>query len=112
MRILNLPAPVTAAKADRLAATTWIGFTPTADSSNSVAQCQATINRQMAGGYVVEYITRSIQQPNPGHELDSEYLEDMEAHAPNAGRLVAVHRLRPSARPLPDIIGKTEYEEL
>lgn len=112
MRISDLLAPVTSAKADWLVATTWIGFTPSANGSRAVAQCQATINRQMAGGYVLEYITKGIERPNPGHERDPEYLEDMKAHAPNAGRLVAVHRLRPSSRPLPEIIGKTEYEEL
>ena len=68
MKISNLPAPITASKADWLAGTSWLGFTPTDGCSKAKSACQSTINRQFGQGYVIEYITESFQTPNPGFE--------------------------------------------
>src|SRR5271165_1954646 len=108
-RIADLPFPVTAAKADWLVASHWIGFTPASDASDAPARCQATIAGQFGGGYVVEYITRNFGTPNAGFEDDPGYLSEREAHATLAGRLVAVHRLRPTARPLRTLLGETDF---
>jgi 5-methylcytosine-specific restriction protein A len=70
------------------------------------------VARQARNGYVVEYISRTIEKPNPGFENDPVYLQDLEERAPLAGRLIAVHRLRPSARALREIIGSTSFERL
>jgi 5-methylcytosine-specific restriction protein A len=99
-RIAELPAPVTAAKADWLVASSWIGFTPPSEASDAAAQCSATINRQFGTGYVLEYITRNFGKPNPGFASGS------------AGRLVAVHRLRASARPWRAILGDADFERM
>ena len=112
MRISDLPDPVTASKADWLAGTNWLGFTPTDGSASARAKCQSTINRQFGNGYVIEYITESFSAPNPGFENDPQMLEERKNHADLAGRFIAVHRLRNSARPLPEIIGKEEYFRL
>lgn len=110
--IADLPAPVTAAKADWLAGYDWIGFTPASDSPGAAAQCAATINRQIGNGYVIEYITRNFGKVNPGFESDPRYLEERAAHAVHAGRLVAVHRLWASYRPLRAILGGEEFERV
>jgi 5-methylcytosine-specific restriction protein A len=112
MRIRDLPAPVTAAKADWLPGTHWIGFTPMDDSGNARERCRATINAQINGGYVIEYATRSIEDPNPGFESDPRYLADKANHKKVAGKFLAVHRLRPSARSLRTLLGDEEFEQL
>ncbi|MFG1289878.1 HNH endonuclease [Xanthobacter versatilis] len=112
MRIKDLPAPVTAAKADWLAGTTWIGFTPTGGDLESRNQCQATIQHQFGRGYVVEYVTKQFNQPNPGFERDPAYLAERQAHRELAGRLIAVHKLKTTSRPLQRIIGDTDYKKL
>jgi 5-methylcytosine-specific restriction protein A len=109
-RIADLPYPVMAAKADWLVASSWIGFTPSSDASDAAARCQSTINRQIKNGFVIEYITRDFGKPNPGHESDPKYLAEKKAHSVSAGRLVAVHRLRPTARSLRAIVGAQDYE--
>jgi len=111
-RIAELPAPVTAAKADWLLASNWIGFTPPSDASDAAAQCSATINRQFGTGYVLEYITLNFGKPNAGFANDHSYKEEKEAHSGSAGRLVAVHRLRASARPLRAILGDADFERM
>ena len=111
-RISDLPDPIKAAKADWLVASTWIGFTPQGQGSKAEAQCQSTINEQMGRGYVVEYITKTIEKPNEGFADHPDYLRDKARHAENAGRLIAVHRLRPSMRPLRTILGHDEFERL
>jgi hypothetical protein len=58
MRIKDLPARVTAATADWLPGTHWLGFTPTDASGTARERCRATINSQINGGYVIEYVTR------------------------------------------------------
>ena len=111
-RIADLPLPVMAAKADWLVASHWIGFTPASDAPEAPSRCQATIHGQFAGGYVVEYITRTFGSPNAGFESDPAYLSERAAHAAVAGRLVAVHRLRPTSRPLRTILGDGDYERM
>lgn len=112
MKIKDLPAPVTASKADWLPGTTWLGFTPTDGSLSSRNQCQSTIQRQFGSGYVIEYITETFQKPNPGFEDDPVYIADLDAHAERAGRFIAVHKLRTTSRPLEQILGPEEYKLL
>jgi 5-methylcytosine-specific restriction protein A len=111
-RISDLADPITTAKVDWLPATSWMGFTPPSDAPGAFAKCQSTINRQIGKGLVIEYITLTFPDPNPGHETDPDYLAEKEVHHAAAGRLVSVHRLRPSARSLRTIIGDGEYERL
>jgi 5-methylcytosine-specific restriction protein A len=71
------------------------------------------VARQAQDGYVLDYITRTIERPNAGFESDPEYLRNLEEHAPVAGRLIAVHRLRPgSGRSQREIIGAAAFERL
>lgn len=112
MRIKDLPAPVTAAKADWLPGTHWIGFTPRDGSTQAREQRRAAINNQIDGGYVIEYVTLKFDDPNPGFESDPRYLADKATHSEVAGKFIAVHRLRPTARPLRDILGDEEFEQL
>jgi 5-methylcytosine-specific restriction protein A len=111
-RVSDLPALVTCAKADWLVATTWIGFTPAADGQGAESQCQATINSQIGGGYVLEYVTLSLGTPNPGTASQEDWQEEQEAHAVAAGRLIAIHKLRPSMKPLRQIVGAETFESL
>lgn len=110
--VKELPCPVTAAKADWLPGTTWLGFTPPSSEPHAASQCEATICRQMADGYVLEYITYSIDTPNPGFEDDPEYLDVAKQHPELAGRLVAIHRLRPTMRPLRELVGDEEFQRI
>jgi 5-methylcytosine-specific restriction protein A len=112
MQIRDLPAPVTAAKADWLPGDHWLGFTPVDGSGPARERCRATINSQVRQGYVIEYVTRKFDDPNPGFETDPRYLADKEAHNKVAGKFLAVHRLRPSSRPLREILGDQEFEQL
>jgi 5-methylcytosine-specific restriction enzyme A len=112
LKIKDLSLPVTAAKADWLSGTHWIGFTPADSSGAAREQCRATINGQLNGGYVIEYITRHFGDPNPGFESDEQYIKERQAHTQVAGRLIAVHRLRPSARPLVAILGDEEFNRI
>jgi 5-methylcytosine-specific restriction protein A len=66
----------------------------------------------MGRGYVIEYITKTIEKPNDGFADHPDYLRDKALHAENAGRLIAVHRLRPSMRPLRTILGDEAFERL
>ena len=74
IKVKNLPAPINAAKADWLAGTTWIGFTPSTGDGSARAGCQSTIQKQFGKGYVLEYITEQFSQPNSGFEKDPDYL--------------------------------------
>jgi 5-methylcytosine-specific restriction protein A len=112
MRIKDLPAPVTAAKADWLPGTHWIGFTPVDGSTNAREKRRAAINAQIDGGYIIEYVTLKFDDPNPGFETNPQYLADKAAHGEVAGKFIAVHRLRPSARSLRTILGDQEFEQL
>lgn len=112
MKVADLPLPITASKADWISATTWMGFTPTTGATASRAQCQSTIQRQMAGGYVIEYVTENAEKPNAGFENDTRYALEREQHEQNKGRFLAIHRLRHSSRPLNQIIGEDEFKRL
>lgn len=112
MQIRELSAQVTASKADWLAGTTWLGFTPTEGGLTARNKCQSTIQRQFGSGYVIEYITEQFSEPNPGFENDPAYLAEREAHGALAGRLIAVHKLRTTARPLETILGPEEFKRL
>jgi 5-methylcytosine-specific restriction protein A len=112
VQIAELSLPVTAAKADWLIATQWIGFTPSNHSGEARERCRSVINAQVAGGYVIEYITRNFGNPNEGYARDERYLAERDAHSKVSGRFVAVHRLRPSARRLSTIVGEAEFERL
>ena len=61
MKIQDLPAPVTASKADWSIATTCLSFTPTNGSLAAKSQCQSRILKQFGRGYVLEYITEGIE---------------------------------------------------
>jgi 5-methylcytosine-specific restriction protein A len=112
LQIRDLPAPITASKADWLAGTTWLGFTPTEGDLTARNRCQSTIQRQFRGGYVIEYITEQFSEPNPGFENDPAYVAEREAHRALAGRLIAVHKLRTTARSLETILGAEEFKRL
>jgi 5-methylcytosine-specific restriction enzyme A len=112
MKIRDLSAPVTASKSDWLAGTTWIGFTPTDGGLTARNKCQSTIRRQFGSGYVIEYITEKFGEPNPGFENDPTYLSEREGHKELAGRFIAVHKLRETARSLEEILGEAEFRLL
>src|SRR6266487_4717688 len=112
MKIRDLPDPVTASKSDWLAGDSWIGFTPTDGSLTARSKCQSTIQRQFRRGYIIEYITEKFGDPNPGFETDPQYLSEREDHKELAGRFIAVHRLRWTARPLIQILGQEQFERL
>lgn len=111
-RIASLPAPVTAAKSDWRAADHWIGFTPVGRGPDAAMKCQATVSSQAGNGYVIEYITLRFGEPNDGFHDHPQYVRERDAHAADAGRLVAVHRLLSTALSLQTIIGADEFEEL
>jgi 5-methylcytosine-specific restriction enzyme A len=89
-----------------------MGFTPRDASGTARERCRATIHSQMKGGYVIEYVTQKFENPNPGFESDPRYLAEKSKHREVAGKLVAVHRLRPSSRPLQAILGNEAFEQL
>src|SRR4051812_38023762 len=112
LKIKDLAAPVTASKADWLTSTDCMSFTPFEGGLQAHNQCQSTINRQFGNGYVLEYITEQFSEPNPGFETDPNYLAEREAHRDVAGRLIAVHRLRATTKPLAAFVGPKKYERL
>lgn len=112
MRIGDLGKPVVASKADWLPGVTYLGFTPRENTPKARAQLESTIQKQSAGGYVLEYVTANFGEPNPGFESDPLYLEERERHAERAGCLVAVHRIRHAHRPLVEIVGRDEFDRL
>jgi 5-methylcytosine-specific restriction protein A len=112
MKIRDLPGPITASKADWLPGTTWIGFTPTDGGLTARNICQSTIQRQFGSGYVIEYVTEKFDKPNAGFEDDPQYLAERDDHRKRAGRFIAVHKLRTTARPLVKIIGQKEFDLL
>jgi 5-methylcytosine-specific restriction protein A len=93
--IADLPGRVTAAKADWLVASYWIGFTPASDAPASASQCQSTIARQAGNGYVLEYITQIFGKPNPAFESDAAYIAERASHKHVAGRLIASRHYGP-----------------
>lgn len=112
MHIGELPQPVTAAKADWLPAYNWLGFTPTGTGPDAKAKCEATVQRQINGGYVLERVTLKFDDPNPGFENDPRVIRDRALHREFADGLVAVHRLRHSSAPLQRIVGEDDFSWL
>jgi len=112
LRVSDLPAPVTASKADWLESSTWLGFTPSGAGHSARNMCQSTIQRQFGNGYVLEYITEQFSQPNAGFENDPGYLKERKAHEKLAGRFLAIHKLRTTARNLETIIGEDDFKLL
>ncbi|TLX17083.1 HNH endonuclease [Rhizobium sp. MHM7A] len=112
MRIADLSRPVTAAKSDWSEAGAWMGFTPGSSHPDSIRRTEMTVLAQAEGGYVLEYITGSYGTPNAGYDKSEVYLSHKAAHEKLAGRLIALHRLEPTARPIRDFISKEEFEEL
>ena len=115
MQISDLSAPVTAAKAHWAAGEGALSFTPTDLSTNAMARCASAMVRQARNGYILDYVTRQIETPNEGYEDDLEYLRALQDYEPIAGKLIAVHRLRPgpgNGRSLRQIMGDAEYEKL
>ena len=95
-----------------MSSSTYLGFTPRDGSSNARAQCQGTIQRQFSGGYVLEYITEGFGVPNEGFESDETYAMERAKHSLQAGRLIAVHKIRHSARTLSEIVGLEEFNRI
>ena len=112
MKIKDLHEPIVASKADWLPGDDWLGFTPQAKGSHAAAKCQSTIQRQSAKGYVLEYVTEGMEKPNSGFESNEKFLSDKKNHEIYKGRLIAVHKLKFTSRPLSQIIGKDENDEL
>jgi 5-methylcytosine-specific restriction protein A len=110
MKVSDLAAPLTASKADWLAASTWMGFTPMGNGPSARNSCQSSVRRQFGNGYVLEYITEQISNPNPGFENDPGYLSERAAHVETAGRLIAIHKLRTTSRSLEAIIGPDDFK--
>jgi 5-methylcytosine-specific restriction enzyme A len=112
MRIKDLPAPITASKADWLPGTAWLGFTPTNGDIGARNQCQSTIKKQFGNGYVVEYITEMFQKPNLGFENHPKYLTERADHEKHKGRLIAVHKLHTTSRKLETILGAEDFTRM
>ncbi len=117
MKVGDLPQPIVASKSDWLAGDSWLGFSPAvrAARKNSVkarAACESTIQRQCSGGYVLEYITATFGKPARGYERHPKYLADKARHHEIAGRLIAVHKLRHTSRPLIDIMERAAFDNL
>jgi 5-methylcytosine-specific restriction protein A len=110
--IKDLPNDVMAAKSDWSVAEKYIGCTPSDDTVRARLLCQNSVCGQFKNGYVLEYITEDLPHANPGTESDEEYQERKAKHEPYKGRLIGVHRLHRTARPLIDIIGDEAYERL
>lgn len=112
MRIRDLSAPVTAAKADWLPEDTWIGFTPQGKGPDAKAKCESTVRKQFGTGYVLERVTDTFGEPNPEYQNDPKIAEDRKTHEGYADSLVSVHKLLYTSKPLQEIIGRDEFEDL
>jgi 5-methylcytosine-specific restriction protein A len=108
--IKNLPAKVMASKSDWGIADKCITFTPINDSLAARSRCESNVCRQFGDGYVLEYITETVDESNPGFETHEERQKRLTEHDRYAGRLIKVHRLRHTACPLVDIIGEERYK--
>jgi 5-methylcytosine-specific restriction protein A len=112
VRIADLGRPVTAAKSDWSAAQSWMGFTPGSSHPDSIRRTEMTVIAQAQSGFVLEYITDSYGIPNVGYDKSERYLSHRTAHGKLAGRLIALHRLETTARPIRDFMSKEEFNEL
>ena len=108
MKIANLDAPVVASKCDWGVATRCLSFSPANGTLTAMNKCQGNVFETFHGGYVLEYISKTMPPPNPG--FDEEYARNREEHRKNAGKLWAVHRLELSRRPLWEIVGRKKFE--
>jgi 5-methylcytosine-specific restriction protein A len=89
-----------------------MGFTPSGNGPDARNSCQSSVRRQFGSGYVLEYITEQISDPNPGFETDPSYLEERVKHTKLAGRLIAVHKLHTTSRSLEVIIGPESFKRI
>ena len=112
MRIADLSRPVSAAKTDWLPIGSWVGFTPTGKGGDAFDLCRSAIVRQAADGYILERITQSFETPNEGFADEKRIAEERRTHAALADGLVAIHRIRPTAKPLREIVGDREFDWL
>jgi 5-methylcytosine-specific restriction protein A len=112
MKIGDLKKSVTAAKSSWTPTGSWMGFTPDSSDLKSRNTCQSTIQRQFGDGYVLEYITANYGEPNKGFETHPRYLEHQRQHDEVAGKLLAIHRLYTTSKPLEKMIPADEFEML
>lgn len=113
MRISDLDRPVTAAKSHWVPAGPSLNFTPSDGSTNARNACASAVVRQARNGWILDYVTRAIDRPNPGYEDTEEYREDLKLHEPVAGKLIAIHQLRAgTGRSQREIIGDAAFELL
>jgi 5-methylcytosine-specific restriction protein A len=112
MKIGDLKKAVTAAKSNWTPTGSWMGFTPENGDLYSRNSCQSTIQRQFGDGYVLEYITGQYGEPNKGFEDHPRYLEHKAQHGEVAGKLLAIHRLYTTSKPLEKMIPADEFETL
>jgi 5-methylcytosine-specific restriction protein A len=112
MRIADLNKPVQTAKTNFGPADRFLTFTPDNDSGRARSLCQATVNRQLKNGLVIEYISKSLPKPNPGFETSPEYIDECKTRRPIAGRFIAVHEIKHSSLPNRQIMGAEAYERM
>jgi 5-methylcytosine-specific restriction protein A len=113
MRIADLKnKSVTTAKVNFGRAKESLTFTPSDGSGQARSKCEATVNRRLNNGLVVEYIAKNMPKPNPGFETRPEYIAEREARGALAGRLIAVHEIQHSALPTSQIMGAEAYERM
>jgi 5-methylcytosine-specific restriction protein A len=118
VRLADLPHPVSAVKGHwnpvfPETATTmdgWVGFTPSRDDPESRQQLRSTVSRQMANGYVVEYVSISLPPPNIGGRPLTE--DEKALHQRSAGALTAVFKLANRPANARALIGLAQYEDL
>ena len=94
MRVADLPLAVKAAKSNWVPADRSLDFTPTDGTLNARETCRSAVARQAHESYVVEYISRTIEKPNPGYEQSPEYLQEMERRAGLGGKLIRSYQGR------------------
>jgi len=111
MKASDLPQPIVAAKSNFLPASGRLSFTPSGKGANSKAKLESLVNRQ-SDGYVLEYITQTMETPNAGFENDPKYLKDKKIHQELEGRLVAIHKIQHSSHHLSELIGNEEFQKV
>lgn len=104
--------PVKAAKTDWLPNDRSFEFTPFDGSLRAKAACESAVSRQARDGYIIEYISKSIEKPNPPFDTEPDYLEELQVHERCKGQLLAVHRIQHSSRSQRAIIGDAAFEKL
>jgi hypothetical protein len=118
MRIADLPQLVSAIKGHwfpefpdpSLLKDGWVGFTPGRDNAASRAQSRATISRQMGSGYILEYVSIALPQPNAGSRPLT--LDDRAMHAKAAGALTGVFKLANRPVHARELIGLQDYQDM